>query len=110
MFLTSFVVASKLRTDTFFSSVGVLLRTTQLASASPRRICAGRISCTAFTIHSQLSSTMQRSTPAASNNRFERSRGITFGEPRRRSMIWINQLRSMSAQPRVAQPHRWATA
>jgi len=41
-----------------------------------------------------------------SNNRFERSRGSVFGEPRRESMIGINQLRSVSAQARVAQPHR----
>jgi hypothetical protein len=27
------------------------------------------------------------------NNRFERSRGLVFGEPRREWMIWINQLR-----------------
>ena len=40
------------------------------------------------------------------NNRFERSRGRVFGEPRSGSMIWINQLRWSSAQPRVAQPHR----
>jgi hypothetical protein len=40
------------------------------------------------------------------NNRFERSRGRNFGEPRRESMIEINQLRWSSAQPRVAQPHR----
>jgi hypothetical protein len=41
-----------------------------------------------------------------SNNRFERSRGHIFVEPRRGSMIWINQLRSRATQPRVAQPHR----
>ena len=41
-----------------------------------------------------------------SNNRFERSRGRVFGEPRSRSMIGINQLRLASAQSRVAQPHR----
>jgi hypothetical protein len=41
-----------------------------------------------------------------SNNRLERSRGSNFGEPQRGSMIWINQLRLTSAQPRVAQPHR----
>jgi hypothetical protein len=40
------------------------------------------------------------------NNRFERSRGGVFGEPGRGSMIYINQLRLTSAQPRVAQPHR----
>jgi hypothetical protein len=43
---------------------------------------------------------------AASNQRFERSRGSIFGEPRRESMIWINQLRSSAAHSRVAQPHR----
>jgi hypothetical protein len=31
---------------------------------------------------------------------------IIFGEPMRESMIGINQLRLMSAHPRVAQPHR----
>ncbi len=41
-----------------------------------------------------------------SNNRFERSRGRAFGEPRRKSMIWINQLRWTSAHSRVAQPKR----
>jgi len=41
-----------------------------------------------------------------SNNRFERSQGIIFGEPGRESMIGINQFRFVSAQPRVAQPHR----
>jgi len=43
---------------------------------------------------------------SASNNRFERSRGRVFGEPRRESMIWINQFRFAPAQPRVAQPYR----
>jgi hypothetical protein len=42
----------------------------------------------------------------SSNNRFERSRGRAFVEPKRGSMIGINQLRLMSTQPRVAQPHR----
>ena len=42
----------------------------------------------------------------ASNNRFERSRGGVFGEPRRGSMIGIKCLRSRLAKPRVAQPHR----
>ena len=37
------------------------------------------------------------------NNRFGRSRSRTFGEPWRESMIAINQLRYVSAQPRVAQ-------
>jgi len=32
--------------------------------------------------------------------------GRVFGEPRRESMIEINQLRWSAAQPRVAQPHR----
>ena len=32
--------------------------------------------------------------------------GSNFGEPRRESMIEINQLRWSVAQPRVAQPHR----
>jgi hypothetical protein len=41
-----------------------------------------------------------------SNNRFERSRGVVFCEPRGESMIGIKQLRWMSVQPRVAQPHR----
>jgi len=41
-----------------------------------------------------------------SNNRFERTRGIVFGEPRKGSMIGIKQFRLRSAQPRVAQPHR----
>jgi len=41
-----------------------------------------------------------------SNNRFERTRGIIFGEPRRGSMIRINQLRLMAMQSRVAQPNR----
>jgi len=41
-----------------------------------------------------------------SNNRLERSRGRGFVELRSESMIWINQLRLSSAQPRVAQPHR----
>ena len=41
-----------------------------------------------------------------SNQRFERSRDRVFGGPRRESMIEINQLRWMPAQPRVAQPHR----
>jgi hypothetical protein len=36
----------------------------------------------------------------------ERSRGGVFGEPRRESMIGINQLRWSSAPPRIAQPHR----
>jgi hypothetical protein len=40
------------------------------------------------------------------NNRFERSRGRIFGEPRKKSMIEIKQHRSLSAQQRVAQPHR----
>jgi len=43
---------------------------------------------------------------AQPNNRFERSRGGGFDEPRRGSMIWINQLRLTSTQPHVAQPHR----
>src|SRR5260221_4198136 len=33
------------------------------------------------------------------NNRFERSRGRVFGEPRRGSMIWINQLRWPATPP-----------
>jgi hypothetical protein len=41
-----------------------------------------------------------------SNNRFERSRGRSFGGPRRESMIGIKQLRLTATQPRVAQPHR----
>jgi hypothetical protein len=41
-----------------------------------------------------------------SNNRFERSRGRVFGEPRRGSKIGINQLRFTSAHLRVAQSHR----
>src|SRR6266436_3276253 len=32
--------------------------------------------------------------------------GRVFGKPRRGSMVGINQLRLMIAQPRVAQPHR----
>jgi hypothetical protein len=49
----------------------------------------------------------QRSMSALpSNNRFERSRGRIFVGPRRESMMGINQLRLMSAPPRVAQPHR----
>jgi hypothetical protein len=44
--------------------------------------------------------------PTSSNNRFERSQGRVFGELGRESMMAINQLRWMSAQPRVAQPHR----
>jgi hypothetical protein len=39
------------------------------------------------------------------NNRFERSRGCTFGEPRR-EWIEINCLRLTLAKLRVAQPHR----
>jgi hypothetical protein len=35
----------------------------------------------------------------SSNNCLERSRGRVFGEPRRGSMIEINQLRFSSAQP-----------
>jgi hypothetical protein len=42
----------------------------------------------------------------SSNNRFERRRGSVFGEPRRESMIVINQLRFVMAHRRVAQPHR----
>jgi hypothetical protein len=42
----------------------------------------------------------------APNKRFERSRAGSFAEPGRESMIWINQLRFSSTQPRVAQPHR----
>jgi hypothetical protein len=42
----------------------------------------------------------------APNNRFEQSRGRVFVGRRRKSMIGINQLRLMSSQPRVAQPHR----
>jgi hypothetical protein len=38
----------------------------------------------------------------APNNRFERSRGLVFGEPRRGSMIWKKQLCFVSAKPRVA--------
>jgi hypothetical protein len=41
-----------------------------------------------------------------SNNRFERSRGSGFGEPRRESMIEIKHLRLTPVKPRVAQPHR----
>ena len=42
-----------------------------------------------------------------SNMRLERSRGVSvFGEPRRGSMIWINQFCFTSAQSRVAQPNR----
>ena len=41
-----------------------------------------------------------------SNQRFERSRDRVFGEPRRGSMIGINQFCLSSARPRVAQPHR----
>jgi hypothetical protein len=41
------------------------------------------------------------------NNRFERSRGNSFGEPRSRWMIGINQLRLLHVQHRVAQPHRY---
>jgi len=44
--------------------------------------------------------------PTSSNNRFERSRDCVFVEPKRGSMIGINQLRFASAQPRVAQPQR----
>jgi hypothetical protein len=44
--------------------------------------------------------------PHASNNRFERSRGSVFGEPRSGSMIGIKCLRLTLAKPRVAQPHR----
>jgi hypothetical protein len=43
---------------------------------------------------------------ASSNNRFERSRGVVFAEPRRGSMIEIKRLRLMAAHSRVAQPHR----
>jgi hypothetical protein len=32
--------------------------------------------------------------------------GIIFGERRRESMVWINQLHFETAHPRVAQPHR----
>jgi hypothetical protein len=39
------------------------------------------------------------------NNRFERSRGRLFGEPRRGSMIGIKRL-CLSRRTRVAQPHR----
>jgi hypothetical protein len=42
----------------------------------------------------------------SANNRFERSRGIISVEPRRESMLEINQLRLLLAQTRVAQPHR----
>jgi hypothetical protein len=42
----------------------------------------------------------------SANSRFERSRDRVFGGPRRDLMIRINQLRLMSTQPRVAQPHR----
>jgi len=42
----------------------------------------------------------------SANNRFERSRGSVFGGLGRGSMIWINQLRLTSTQPRVAQPNR----
>ena len=45
-------------------------------------------------------------TPQASNQRFERSRGRVFDEPRRGSMIGIKQLRLVPAHPRVAQPYR----
>ena len=38
------------------------------------------------------------------NNRLERSRGRIFDEPRRESMIWINQLRLASTHSSVA-PH-----
>jgi hypothetical protein len=41
------------------------------------------------------------------NNRFERSRGLASSVRQGgKSMIGINQLRLVSAQPRVAQPHR----
>jgi dihydrofolate reductase len=43
---------------------------------------------------------------ATPNNRFERSRGRLFDEPRRESMIGINQLRLSATQSRVAQTHR----
>jgi len=46
-----------------------------------------------------------RMSALASNQRFERSRGRLFGEPRRESMIEINPFRLSPAQPRVAQPH-----
>jgi hypothetical protein len=42
----------------------------------------------------------------SSNNRFERSRGQVFVEPRRESMVEIKCLRSTLTKPRVAQPHR----
>jgi len=42
----------------------------------------------------------------SSSHRFERSRGISFGEPRSKSMIEIKQLRFSATHPRVAQPHR----
>ncbi len=41
-----------------------------------------------------------------SNNRFERSRGHVFVEPRREPMIEIKCLRLTLVKPRVAQPHR----
>jgi len=43
-----------------------------------------------------------------SNHRFERSRVGVFGEPRRESMIGVNQFRLSLAQPRDAQPDRYA--
>jgi len=42
----------------------------------------------------------------SANNRFERSRGRIFVEPRRESMIGIKCLRLTPVKPRVAQPHR----
>ena len=42
----------------------------------------------------------------SANNRFERSRGRVFDEPRRGSMIGIKCLRLTLAKPRVAQPGR----
>jgi hypothetical protein len=43
-------------------------------------------------------------------NRLERIAGGVLDEPRRESMIGINQIRRASAQPRVAQPSSLETA
>jgi hypothetical protein len=43
------------------------------------------------------------------NNALERQRGSGFGKGNGMLQFWINQLRSASAKPRVAQRARWAS-
>jgi len=74
-------------------------------AAPPSRLDLSKDRAESAQAIAKVSATSILSCCACSNNRFERSAGSSSGEPRRRSTMWINQLRFSTTRPRVAQPN-----